>query len=542
MTFVRTEGQPVEPSGRLGRHLLHLGVRGLLGLIVGFVGPQSAQATDYFLTLGGGYSPAGNQASLEANVLFFREVLAEEHQADRASAILFADGYDDQPDLQVLAAKPDTSETPATDLLSRIYSFRPAREQVEYRNHRVPGIAGPLRPDSIRSALLRFAGRMRQGDRLFVYVTAHGGSAPRREPYNTSITCWDKAAVSAREFTGWLEEVPVEVPVVLVMAQCYCGGFAHAIFDGADREQGLAEHVRIGFFAQQHDLAAAGCRPDVDNDEEYSSFFWGALVGRSRTNKPIREADTNGDGRVSFAEAHARALIQSETIDIPLTASETLLRTYSRIGGYDHRRHPDSDGERPDEDSPPISLARMEGTLESLIGSARAEQQTVVRALVDRLGLSMGQDVVQVYEAYNDYRRRTGRGRRGRRRGSSGRRDLWTEIGERWPELGDRDEWRKSDLLRPENQQPLFDQLVQLENFQRFDSAWKRRQELSEEADHAEIQRVKYQRLVNTLEAIVLARNLSAVAETSVVRRYRAMIELEDSFLGSRPRPTVPVN
>jgi len=33
---------------------------------------RKVSAKDYLLTIGGGYEPAGNQASIEANVLFFQ--------------------------------------------------------------------------------------------------------------------------------------------------------------------------------------------------------------------------------------------------------------------------------------------------------------------------------------------------------------------------------------------------------------------------------------------------------------------------------------
>mgnify|MGYP003334104021 CR=1 FL=1 len=40
--------------------------------------------------------------------------------------------------------------------------------------------------------------------------------------------------------------------------------------------------------------------------------------------------DADGNGEVSFDEAHAQALIAAETIDIPLKASDMLLRQFSR--------------------------------------------------------------------------------------------------------------------------------------------------------------------------------------------------------------------
>jgi hypothetical protein len=130
-----------------------------------------------------------------------------------------------------------------------------------------------------------------------IYVTSHGNSAKGRNPYDTSISCWDNQSIKASAFASWLNDVPSDIPVIMVMAQCYCGGFAHTIFNRANRDSGLADGIRVGFFAQQHDLAAAGCRPDIENDEEYSSFFWGAFLGRSRSGNALESVDADSDGR-----------------------------------------------------------------------------------------------------------------------------------------------------------------------------------------------------------------------------------------------------
>lgn len=60
---------------------------------------QKALATDYFLTLGGGYSKSGNQASLEANVVYFQQLLTDKHCEPRRHDIFFADGDDPDADL-----------------------------------------------------------------------------------------------------------------------------------------------------------------------------------------------------------------------------------------------------------------------------------------------------------------------------------------------------------------------------------------------------------------------------------------------------------
>ena len=531
-----------------------------LALAWASLGATFCSAKDYFFTIAGGYSPEGNQASLEANVLFFQNVLEQEHLANRAVSTFFSDGYDDEPDLQILASA-TSSERPATDLLKNLHRRGPPRSEVSYRNHQVPNVAGPLKPDSIRASLRRQAHSMNSGDRLFIYVTAHGSSAKGDNRHNTTISCWDKESISARQFEGWLDEVPGDVPVIMVMAQCYCGGFAHTIFDRADQNNELSRHLRIGFFAQQHDLAAAGCRPDIKNDKEYSSYFWGAIAGRTRNGATVDSADLNGDRRVSLLEAHTYAMINSETIDIPLTASEALLRRFSRIGGgYDHRRdqprgrnkrtensiRPDSDAEAEQEQStedgdgifPPSrsepALMAMEGTLRDVYLLGEPEHQHVIAQLAAQLDLDLDGPVTDVFEAFASRTRRgasRGRGRRGRGRWGSGRRDLLTQIAERYPELADRDSWRQSGLLAGESQVSLFEEFEQLPAYKEYQRTLERFREFAEARERAETKSVKFQRLINTLESILLSQNLAAVADKQVAMKYQAMRALERSFL-----------
>ena len=294
--------------------------------------PLTSDGKDYLLTIAGGYAPEGNQASLEANVLFFQQVVRDKHSKPTDHKIYFADGFDREQDLQILAPKPK-SDSPAIALLNSIFDLD--RDGLVYRDHQVPQIQGALSPPLIKKGLDEIVEQLVDGDRLVVYVTAHGSAAKGKDNFNTSITCWNKRPLSMKSFSEWLDEVPSNVPVVMVMAQCYCGGFANTMFESGDPVNGLSDSLRVGFFAQRHDLPAAGCRPDIENDEEYSSYFWGAFAGRSRTGKPIEKVDSNSDGRVSFAEAHAYAVVASRTIDIPLKSSDVFLRHFSRIGGYD---------------------------------------------------------------------------------------------------------------------------------------------------------------------------------------------------------------
>lgn len=493
---------------------------------------QTLSATDYFLTIGGGYNPSGNQASLEANVVFFQTMLAEKHRGVRQHDIFFADGDDRRPDLQVLVPKTARPVRPATEILAALHR-RQGGDQIEYRNHRVPGIAGPLDPALIRSRMQSIAKSARPGDRLFIYVTSHGSEGTPADVYNTTIDCWNDKKFTAREFTQWLQDMPTEIPVLMVMAQCYCGGFSHTIFNDVNSTKGLASQVRAGFFAQQHDLPAAGCRPDIENDDEFSSYFWGAIAGRRRTGDPVEGSDLDGDGAVSFAEAYAYAVVASRTIDIPLRASDALLRTYSRLAekpGLNSPKDGPPDSAPPD-DSQTKSLTGLAGSLQSLLDTSRPVTARIVTGLSQELGFMLHEDVATVVKAYNEHRRGNRTGRGPRRRSGSGRRELLQEIAEKWPELGDARKWDQSALLREDHQAELLAEIQQLPAWKNFDERRHQREAADAEADRHELREVKFRRLINALETIVLAKNLPLIAQPQIVDRYRQMILLEESTL-----------
>lgn len=498
-------------------------------LVAGACTARSAHATDYFLTIGGGYNRTGNQASLEANVLFFQQLLTEKHPGPRRHDIFFADGNDPAADLQVLDEKPAESDSPATDLLATLHRRRgSAGNRITYRDHRVPDVAGPLDPKLIRESLERLATEAKAGDRLVVFVTAHGSPGPDKDEYNTTIDCWNEKKITARQFASWLDKLPAEVPVIMVMAQCYCGGFGDAIFKELDEDAGLAPQQRVGFFAQQHNLPAAGCRPDIEHDEEFSSYFWGAIAGRTRNGVPIEDADVNGDGVVSFAEAYAHAVIAGETIDIPLRTTEVLLRAYSRFPDDTDLAAAEA-ASTPAEGEQKPALTAMRGKLADLVAGDNSVNAHIVAQIAKNNGITMQADVAEVRRLYEEARR----ARRGpnRQRTSSGRRELLAEIGKEWPELADPRAWRDSELLKPENQKQLMADIEKLPAWKTYEERQKQLAEASKAAEKAELRSVKLRRLLNTLEVIVLAKNLPLVAQQDVVQRYEQMIQLENSSL-----------
>ncbi len=506
-------------------------------LLIGSIHCTVGQARDYFLTLGGGYSPQGNQASLEANVLFFQRLLRTK-QLDGTHRVYFADGFDGGQDLQVLqrrASKPN----PALKTLSDIFRIQ-NRGDLIYRNHEVPSISGGLRVGDIRSGLDAIGKQLTKGDRLFVYVTAHGGASKEKGKPNTSISCWGNKPLTMQEFSGWLDELPEDVTVVSVMAQCYCGGFANTIFEEGDAENGFSKNVRCGFFAQQADLPAAGCRPDVENDEEYSSYFWGAFVGESRTGKPVGKVDCDSDGRVSLAEAHAFAVLASETIDIPLRTSDTLLRRYSRLTEPEEEAGEDAATDSDRDDAPKVSesreLVQLTGSIYEVASRGRPDQTRVVVGLAEKLELPLTIDVSEVTKRYevqrNEFRDLRRSGMRRPRGATSPRRRMQEQVVERWPELEDPKAWPDAEVLSVDKQDEFLAELEKMEGFQEFVKSVEDRQKASDAAEQAELKQVKFRRLIQQLESIVLAQNLPTVASPEVVERYQMIVKAEEGFLG----------
>ncbi len=502
---------------------------------------SGALAIDYVMTIGGGYEPAGNQASLEANVLFFQRLVEEQFPKNTQHQVFFADGLDAQADLQVMAPK-SAAVSPTIALLESAFAID--RPRLSYRNHEVPNVRGPLSPKSIRVGLDEIAERLTDQDRLFVYVTAHGSPGQSKDSMNTSITCWRKQSLSMRTFSDWLDKLPSRVPVVLVMAQCYCGGFASTMFEGGNMDKGLAKGVRVGFFAQRFDLPAAGCRPDIENDEEYSSYFWGAFMGRSRSGKLAEGVDCDNNGRVSLDEAHAFAVRASQTIDIPLKTSDMFLRHYSRIADYDSTQIKGSPSDTIKRDSDASNLDRFSGRLQDIANLGSLPQRVTIETLALQLGLPLDSEIAEVFrksqsQSETFQQSRLGAGRRGPggapngRRGprNSGRRDFQKEIVESWPDLVNPAEWNELRWLYGSEGESIFEQLRQLPSFEAYRKSMDERRIASERSSAAELKDVQFKRLVHTMESILLAQNLARMAEPAILERYKAMIEIESSLL-----------
>lgn len=473
----------------------------------------TGHAKDYFLTIGGGYAPSGNQVSLEKNVLYFQRVLETCELRANPCAVLFADGDGAADDLQVI----DPQAVPEVNRLMAEFFGSRRDLGLYYRNHQIPGVRDKTSPETIRDWFDTVGANMQSGDRLVLYVAAHGGSSrDRQDPFNTSILLWNRQRLDVRALVELLDGLPQGVSVVTVMVQCHSGGFARCIFNAADPDRGLATQRRCGFFATVHDRPAAGCTPEIDEAtyKEYSTYFWEALSGIDRLGSSVQRPDYDGDSRVSFEEAHAYTVLHSDTIDLPIKTSGEFLRQHSRLGDQgDH-------------------LLGDDVIWKELLQHAAAPQRAVLEGLADELELTSQQrlqEARQRLEAQSDRRNRS----RSRGRGEPSlaiklRQKIAADLQRRWPELVNVLNPRAIELVT-ERSETFVAAVREHPDFDRY------RQELRRDAEkpNPKKQRVRIERFVRTAENVLLAENLRREGDQALIEHYESIVAAERGTLGN---------
>ena len=487
------------------------------------IAASNAFAADHFLTLGGGYSPSGNQVSLEKNVLLFRQVLADLYPGHTlAHDVFFSDGNGPGRDVQYDDPKWKAPE--ANRLLARL-----ADEEDDlgfrYRTHEIPDVRGPATRDEVEKWFAESGAKIAAGDRLILYVTGHGNhdedDAGTARYDNNFIELWDGDTLAVRDLAAMLDKLPAGVSVVAVMVQCYSGGFADLLFTGGESDQGVAKNVRCGFFATMPDRTAAGCTADVNesNYEDYSSEFWAALRGKTRTGEKIDRAacDFDSDGIVTFAEAHAYVLLRDESIDVPMATSDRFLRIHSDPGAGRGRLVSASD-----------MLARLNGL-------ANPAERAAIDGLSQQLQLG-GQyrydaakelaETLQAQHKANEQEQKQLQDKFDDARGA-----IQDALELRWPELGNRWDPAVDRILREEGD-ALIATAKADENYEAFMTSYNELEKLATRDEALETKWAKCHRLMRAIERVALAHNLDKTADEEVVAQYKALIKAENGTLG----------
>jgi hypothetical protein len=486
------------------RTLLFASVLGVLSLV------STADARDFFLTIGGGHSRESDQASLEKNVLFYQLLLKEQNIPAAQQSVYFAAGATGGKDVQ---AK-DVDSLPKANRLMAEFFGTERDLGLHYRTIEVPGVLGATTRENIQNWFAGVGKTLTAGDRLIIYVTAHGEkSEDRKNSYETSIMLWNDEKLTVSEFVALLDSLPDGVSVVAVMVQCYTGGFARFIYDKADPEKGLAKQNRCGFFATVHDRVAAGCTPDVDETTyvEYSTYFWEALAGHTRAGGAVVRPDYDGDGTVSFAEAHAYTVLNADTIDLPLTSSSEFLNVESKFQDDDHPK-----------------LLPKDAPYETIHELATPAERAVLDGLSKQLNLTGEERIAAAQRESRLFRRGRSRGREQspRRRAAQLRATIADDLEKRWPELANVLNPGAVELVTTRSKE-FVDAVEQHPKY----TVYGEQKDLAAHEPDPQKRRAKFERFIRAAQDVIRRENLKRLDDQKLLTQYQAIAVAEATSL-----------
>ena len=243
---------------------------------------------------------------------------------------------------------------------------------------------------------------------------------------------------------------------------------------------------------------------------------------------------------MSFAEAHAYATIESDTIDVPVRTSEALLREYSEIAERDGKPSAkDAKNKTPTSDDDD-ELAEIKGPLSRLIENARPDQRAILVQLSAKLGLGPLATIADVQEKFNQLEdkldtadRKVDAATRARR---SALRKVREEIYAIWPEL--RAEYAPLAIeLVTKRADEFVERIQKLPDYPTLKEASKKEDDLAKASMKIEREKARAERLLRTCENAVLAENLPRVATPEIVKRYEQLLAMENETLADSSQP-----
>ena len=506
---------------------------------------ESDEENFNLLILGGGYSPSGNEISLESNIKYLHRQKDKIGLSKFKTKTLFADGLAPSRDIKF---RNPTFTVPETNLiLAEIFgSTRGIYNQYRNNHLKADGASSikefddwikDLNSSSIQSSNL-------------IYFTGHGGKGEKKTPNNTSAYLWNNYKFKVSEFTKKLDSLPSDQTFILIMVQCYSGGFADYIFREGDEKKGLHPQIRAGFFATVHDRVAAGCTPDIreENYQEYSTHFWEALCGESRIEKKIQKPDFNGDGSTSLTEAHAYVVIHSNTIDIPIKTSDVFLRRFSSfeppqeesdINGLIKNAKDLSSGKDSNSSKREVLqekwLFRTDPISEILL-SASTESKAIIQALARKLSLQDEKLFEKAEDKIKEIKKRREELAKAKKEKDEQKKKLKNKIRTRllneWPELSNMQHPKVDTLKQTGNSS----RLITLSNQDNEWSNYKKRTEesvqIGNERFKLEKKQVLAMRLTHEIENVVLRVALPKISSKKVLHRFSQIEKLEKTIFG----------
>jgi hypothetical protein len=288
-------------------------------LLVLTVAAAPVMAETHVSLIGGGNTVDHSQVQIESNVGWLQTLFREREIEART---YFGAGNTGEPDVTYLAPNPAVSSTAEP---------RPNEPGIQYRPHQLPDVAGSTRKPELTEALRRDLASLPAGDDALVIFNGHGG-IDRADTRNNYLKLWDDGQMTVGDLESLFDAAPEGSRVRVVMAQCYSGAFAGLIYDDPQTASGFQGN-RCGFMSEAADRLAEGCGLSLDETEfrDYTTYFFAALGGRTRSGKPIEQpaVDRDRDGVVTLRESHFYALLNAHSSDLSRSTSEQYLEDWS---------------------------------------------------------------------------------------------------------------------------------------------------------------------------------------------------------------------
>ena len=516
------------------------------------VGKKSSRVQEDFsgspfdlLILGGGYSPSGNQFSLESNVKYFMRIRPTLGLEQSRMSLYFADGNAPDRDLQFF--DPNFKIPLVNRALAEIIG-RKSGLNYQYRSNDLPNDGA----SSLASLEKWISERKKASDKAInlIYFTGHGGKGNKEKPKNTTAYLWNNFHLKMETFAQKLESLPDGQACLFVMVQCYSGGFAQIIFKDGSSEKGLSDKPRAGFFATTHNRVAAGCTPDVRESDyrEYSTQFWEALCGTTRTGDKVQKPDYDGDGRTSMSEAHAYVIIHSDTIDLPVKTSEIWLRTIFSPGFGEKKstEKKDASGKLSELAEKIFSEEGWLGkilknpleskiSMEELMNMAEPEERAILGELSRSLDLNGT-------HAFPELKRKIDSFKKAKDEAAKKKKDSLTEtnkikesiktrIRKRYPELNNPFHPIVTKILKGSERENFLKLLHHKQEWNKFQQRQRKTEELEAQRFLFEKKEVKAIRLNRAMENVLLSTQLEETGTLNEKKDFSRLVDLERTTL-----------
>ena len=489
---------------------------GLLPLAVSAAAPVRIEPLRV-LIVGGGPDLHNNQVAIESNVRYVGKLLPR--GTERIT--LFADG---NPQNATVLYEEDTHVLPTGERLLQTLLDNPASADDNPLHYRKPNLNAKLDGAAKRTEIAKAFDKLSDASKdrkkpIFLYFTGHG--SPKEPDFeNNHMDLWgEKEQLDVRDLAQHLTKLPPEIPVTLVMVQCYSGAFSNLIFEQGNPKGEAIGRDFAGFFAANKDRTAAGCTSELNEAEyhDFTSYFFAALTGKDRVGRTVTGTDYNGDGRIGMDEAYCYTLANDKSVDVPICTSDTFLRRFVTPKDVDVFRSKWDDVLLWATPAQRYALESLSRTLDyhgdDRLSVAYLE---MLRGGGRRRNNSAGNDVyAELRRTFDRFRAR--------------REELRRVLFSRFPDLKDAKAANTAALKR-EAIQWLASQSEQTE-WKEFLALDETAYKLEKQTESEEEGSARQMRFVRLCKSVVLAHQLHQSGDTALITRFEKLIEAEGRSL-----------